>query len=811
MIAISKCPSVEQVIRLGTGGGEISIPPELAFHIEECLECQELLERRARDGLPSWSVATATLPTRGGLPQIDGFTIERELGRGGAGVVYLAEQAAPRRHVALKYIASGPAASEHQRRRWFREAEIASKVRHPNVVALHGMLETADGLILILEYIPGGSLQARLSGPLAPLDATRLMETVCRAVHHIHENRQLHLDLKPSNILLDGANDAPWDKVVPKVADFGIAISTDRHATETTGGHLAGTPSYMAPEQINGVPEQLGPATDIHALGAIFYQLLTGRPPFQGSSPLETIDQVRNQEAVSPRRLNPRIPRDLETIVLKCLEKNPSRRYGSAGELESDIRRVLDGRPIAARPVSLAEQSGRWCRRRPAVAGLAAVLALTVLTSFSVLFAYYRRAEAARQAAEQNLEVASTVIGRLEDWVLVSIRTAPLEELIKVTSTLADQLGRVRANRGFKHELLLPLSTLYECSVARLSALGRLSEARALLSDWLDLCRECRKRYPENEDIGVAAVQAHWQAASIEMADRRFVDALRHLDQATDLVLDEATAPPAITLRVLNLSVVYVQLQDELAREGNLQRASRCKDGRLRLLAFLEAADSGRPDLMLERACVLTDLGRWDDARELVRCLASRKHPIEPQPAAVLEAFDDALCHWFARELRAWITASKGQTVPREALRRDADRIVRLLRDVCEGAELRAPARKVLGSWMIAELVSQAAKQRKAGVLAEAEESVAFLMEIAHELVREFPKEAGSYVVLSEAFLQEYKNAWKRNPPQGIRRGLIQSIDAIQRALDLNPEDEEIRRNYFKRKQRLAGLPASVN
>ena len=175
-----------------------------------------------------------------------------------------------------------------------------------------------------------------------------------------------HLDLKPSNILLDGDTNASWDEVTPKVSDFGLALSYGYHdVSETSLACPRGTPSYMAPEQANANRAQIGAASDIHALGAMLYELLTGRPPFQGTSTLETLDQVRGQNPVPPRRLNPKIPRDLETIALKCLEKNPFRRYASAEALAGDLRRWLDGKPISARPVSPIEHAWRWCRRRP--------------------------------------------------------------------------------------------------------------------------------------------------------------------------------------------------------------------------------------------------------------------------------------------------------------------------------------------------------------------------------------------------------------------------------------------------------------
>ena len=218
------------------------------------------------------------------------------------------------------------------------------------------------------------------------------MKPVAAAMSAVHAAGLLHLDLKPSNILLDSAPDATWKQAAPKVADFGIARPLgEPDASATSLAWPWGTPSYMAPEQIAADRAVLGPAADVYALGAILYELLTGRPPFQGTSTLETLDQVRSRNPVPPRRMNPKIPRDLETIALKCLEKNPSRRYCTAEMLADDLNRFLEGRPIKARPVSLVEHAWRWCRRQPVIASLAAILFLTVIGSFLGLLALLRR------------------------------------------------------------------------------------------------------------------------------------------------------------------------------------------------------------------------------------------------------------------------------------------------------------------------------------------------------------------------------------------------------------------------------------
>ena len=383
-------------------------------HIENCPLCKPILDRLAHE-LPA---VPLILPGPERAPSIPGFAIQHEVGRGAMGVVYLAIEEGLDRLVALKVLpaAVGRDESPGPRRRWLREARAISSVRHPNIVPLYDHGQADGWFYLVLEYVPGGTLKRRLAEPLPPRVAAGLVETIARAVQCIHGKGLLHLDLKPSNILLDGEDDAPWDRVVPRVSDFGLALSDrddEAGPSETSLAGPRGTPSYMAPEQANASWGQIGPATDIHALGAILYELLTGRPPFQGSSTQQTLDQVRSREPMPPRRLIAKIPRDLETIALKCLEKPPSRRYASAGEMADDLRRWLDGRPIAARPASALEKACRWCCRRPAVAALAGMLVLTLLVGFLMLSTLLRRSEWQRLRSEASYHGASRSLDQL--------------------------------------------------------------------------------------------------------------------------------------------------------------------------------------------------------------------------------------------------------------------------------------------------------------------------------------------------------------------------------------------------------------
>ncbi len=289
------------------------------------------------------------------------------------GSVYKARDLELERIVAIKTIAEGRFAAPDQRDRFRDEARAVARLHHPNIIAIYAVGEHDQQPYLTLEYAAGGSLADRLAEkPMAPREAAALLETLARAVHAAHLAGVVHRDLKPSNILMT-------DQGVPKVSDFGLAKLMDADAGRTITGQVLGSPSFMAPEQAEGRSKHVGPPADIYALGSILYQSLTGRPPFLGESQLETLKLVVSNDVVPPCWLRPDVPRDLETICLKCLAKEPSRRYADALDLADDLRRHLDGRPILARRSGRLEQAWRWCRRNPGLA--AASFAAAVLTA----------------------------------------------------------------------------------------------------------------------------------------------------------------------------------------------------------------------------------------------------------------------------------------------------------------------------------------------------------------------------------------------------------------------------------------------
>jgi serine/threonine protein kinase len=310
---------------------------------------------------PTQATTTLPLAAPGVLPdappaQFGDYELLGELGRGGMGVVFRARERQLNRLVALKMILPGTLADASELQRFRVEAEAAARLSHPNIVAVHRVGETEGLHFYSMEYVEGPSLAQRLSnGPLPGRVAARYLSAIARAIDHAHENGILHRDLKPGNILIDGDDQ-------PRVTDFGLAkqFTADRGQTRT--GAVLGTPSYMAPEQALG-RKDLGPPCDIYGLGALLYELLTGRPPFRAETALDTLYQVIDREPAPPRLLNPKIDRDLETICLKCLSKNPRDRYASAHDLAIDLERYLHGESIHARSFNVVDRLARALQR----------------------------------------------------------------------------------------------------------------------------------------------------------------------------------------------------------------------------------------------------------------------------------------------------------------------------------------------------------------------------------------------------------------------------------------------------------------
>jgi serine/threonine protein kinase len=454
------------------------IHPPLLSHFAQRLE--ESLRSALDDSDCEWDQA---------FPEILGYDLLESIGRGGSSIVFRARDQKLQRIVAIKVLRER--ASRVDRERFNREAKALAALRHPNITRAHGAGETGDHLYLVMEHISGGSLGRFIAGePQPPRSAARLVRQLAGAMQAAHAAGFVHRDLKPSNILLDThfgqGETSGLDRFVPKVTDLGIVKDLSRDDGFTRTRDCLGTPSYMAPEQVKGSTQSVDCRTDVYAIGAVLYELLTGRPPFRAGSPLDTMLQVKHDEPVPPSRFHPHLPRDLETICLKCLEKDPARRYQSARHLAEDLDRFLLGRPIVARRIGWPSKLWRWSGRNPgwAAAALASLTTLLTLAIGGPLVAqreHELREQALRQERQAQLEhtrafeqfelahralegTLTQVLrsARLQDAVLDDVRASLIRGAIPyyekfLQSDNSDHLVRERQSR-----MLLQLASVHD-------------------------------------------------------------------------------------------------------------------------------------------------------------------------------------------------------------------------------------------------------------------------------------------------------------------------------------------------------------
>jgi tRNA A-37 threonylcarbamoyl transferase component Bud32 len=352
--------------RANKAASDSFVPPELRIRLRQACACLQQLDQYRRASLLSAPKQTRAPST--GEGQLGRFELRRELGCGGFGIVFLAWDSWLHREVALKVPRLERCLTPESRQRFLREARAAAGLDHPGIVPVHEMGEAGGVCYIVSDYCPGINLAQWLGQQTAPIpvrEAAALIAALAEAVQHVHERNVWHRDIKPSNILLQTRQKSTADGLpfTPRLTDFGLAKLLEAETQNTPSGAILGTPTYMAPEQASGQLQKVGPHTDVYALGAILYELLTGRPPFHGATSLDVLRQVTEDEPVSPRQLRSDVPRDLETICLKCVQKEPLSRYVSAAELAADLRRFLIGEAIAARPLHLVERVRRWCLR----------------------------------------------------------------------------------------------------------------------------------------------------------------------------------------------------------------------------------------------------------------------------------------------------------------------------------------------------------------------------------------------------------------------------------------------------------------
>ncbi|QEH39078.1 Serine/threonine-protein kinase PrkC [Aquisphaera giovannonii] len=683
------CPPDERLARMLDSLLEAPEARAVEAHVASCADCQRRLEAmtapESGGGEPTaWSEMTAPPPAgetvdspsaevraraeagakaraRGdeGWPDPEGYRIERVLGRGGMGVVYLATQLRANRLVALKMVIAGRGRPEDLIRFRF-EAESLARLHHPNIVQVFDVGECEGQPFFTMEYVPGGTLAAALAEhPRPPREAAALAEALARAVHAAHQAGVVHRDLKPANILLSGdpaatpgaspprpgtGSGAGTGQPALKITDFGLAKATGGDSDLTGTGQILGTPSYMAPEQATG-QGSVGVPADVYALGAILYEALAGRPPFRGASPWETMMQAVHEAAPPPSRWQPGIPRDLEVICLKCLAKDPAARYPSADALAEDLRRYLAGESILARPAGLPRLAWLWCRRHPGYAALLGLLLASVAAGAAGVAVQWRRAEAHLADSRRRLDLAMRAVERyytgvsrdvlLKQAELASLRSTLLTTPLEFYRSLREEL-----KAGSDPESLAQLGDVLS-NLGKLNAdVGREEDALAAYREAVDVARDRLRRDPGSAAAAKALVKARIGVAEIDARASRLREARDGFEEALALAGRLAARDPGDLVSVDDQATCLHFLGDVAADEKQLDRA---EEDYLRSLDIRERLVRDRPDeveyldhlggLEANLAILYADYGRLDDARKwFVKSLDDRRRLSAKQP-----------------------------------------------------------------------------------------------------------------------------------------------------------------------------------
>ncbi|MGI8979135.1 MAG: protein kinase domain-containing protein [Pirellulaceae bacterium] len=547
-------------------------------------------------------------PSVAGLPfdRVGEYDILDKIGHGGMGLVLKARSRRLKRIVALKLIKVGQLAEEQEVARFMVEARAAAHLEHPNIVGVYDVGEHAGSPFFTMEYVEGQSLHKLISErPLQPQRAAIIIRKLALAVDYAHKAGILHRDLKPQNILLDKYEE-------PKITDFGLATNAQENSQLTATGTVLGTPSYMPPEQARGKHDEMGKWSDVYSLGATLYETLVGRPPFTAATLGETLQQVMTVDPVSPRRLNPAIPRDVETICLKCLEKFPARRYQTAGELAEELQRFLEDRPILARPATRTEKFVRWCRRNPVVAGSIAAVSVAAVVAIISLWIGLSQAIAAKEEATEALNdsmnmVEDLLVGINEETLLEQPGMQPIKAKIyaKAQASYEKLLPKLEKSKRLPENIALVKSQMGMVKVQlgdRKEGLRLMTEANEAMEKMHDKDAKNVKVLTNLSKVKTEIGRLYFNQRDLKAASGPLLEALALRRQLVELEPDNIESEQLLANSEMNVGLLW-DLKQELPQA----------------LAHYEAADKRRAELlkkepentglMRDRAKGLTELG----------------------------------------------------------------------------------------------------------------------------------------------------------------------------------------------------------
>jgi hypothetical protein len=800
------CPDREAWDRFARGGVDDDLLDAMGDHLGKCQPCRDLFadfEHAGCDLVDELSMSARRPALRDHMPEPGGpgmttlgrFVIHEWLGAGGLGAVYRAFDPDRGHDVALKLLLPHAAFDARWRRRFLNEGGLAG-LDHPHVVRAFeaGRAEGVD--YVAMEYCAGPSLARWLAmreGPVPARLAARIIAEAAEGAAFCHDRGVVHRDISATNVLLFPqdpwpAEDPAFDYTV-KLADFGLAKGLPRSVaregadTLTATGAILGKLEYLAPELLRDGCKAVAPRVDVFALGVLLYELLVGQSPFRGINPAQTLRNLENHEPPPPRSRRPEVARDLETICRTCLEKDPRSRYASARELADDLHRWLDGRPIAARPASPPEKAWRWCRRRPAVAALAGILALTLAASFVSVLLLWWRADAERRRAEADFQTTNEILGQIVEQD-VPRASWPVGDRAGIVASLQQTRRRllaVAARRPDQRMIARHLAFLDYSLGLVLMQEQRFDEARSLSEESLRYHEGVLRQDPLDHMARARQINAFFLVAQLADRQGRPDEVLSHhrraVDAGEELVRNRLNAST-----ICLLTAARSRLARLLARRGDQEQARSLTEASRRLLEDVPREAEGL-EVAVWRLLVQFDLERFHA-------------PANPAAAAARDEGSGPA---------DTLTGLAGPDTDRSPPGDWAERATRALRSAAHPG-LGTGQESEAGYILVDHMTTMAGERRNCGRLDEARRTADRMLAFARLLVERHPDRSSAHLALCDAYTQLYKNAWRVPDRAAVERHMRLALDAALQAQLLDANNRLVRHKVDGLQRRLKDL-----